>query len=423
MTQLFLVLGDQLFAHAQHHKGYENATFYLAEDEELCTRYRMHTHKIVFFLGAMRQYADELHVAKRTVVYKRLDDEAHVGTYEEKLLATIKERNITELIHFEIEDHFLRERIDELCKQQNIKHTVHESPMFLTSTAQFQEYLASVKKPFLKTFYERQRKRLNILVDEHGKPLGGQWSYDEDNRKPLPSDAYIEPLPQIIHADRVNDVIDLVGKRFPLHPGAPDEFWLPSNRAQALAWLDDFLTHRLQDFGAYEDALSTQHAFLNHSVLSPLLNAGLLTPHEVVERVLTFGAQSEAPLPSIEGFIRQIIGWREFVRGIYHAFPQEGEQNFWQHERTLAPTWYTGETGIVPLDHVIRKVMRRGYAHHIERLMLLSNVMLLCEIHPKHVHRWFSEVFIDSADWVMGPNVYGMGQMSDGGLFATKPYI
>jgi deoxyribodipyrimidine photolyase-related protein len=212
-----------------------------------------------------------------------------------------------------------------------------------------------------------------------------------------------------------------VRREFPDHPGDPDDFWLPTNRKQALAWLDDFLEYRFADFGPYEDAIHSEHAIMNHSVLTPALNLGLLTPDEVVEKALAH--KDLVPLASLEGFVRQVIGWREFVRGIYRGYPDQGETNFWNHTRKLGATWYTGETGLEPLDLAIKRTLKRGYNHHIERLMVIGNVMLLCEVHPKEAHRWFMELYVDSSDWVMGPNVYGMSQMSDGDVFATKPYI
>jgi deoxyribodipyrimidine photolyase-related protein len=368
----------------------------------------------------MRQYRDELIANGRRVLYHELGSDGF--TFDERLEQTIRREDIEELIHFEIEDRFMEDLVHALVKRCQLKHVVLPSPQFMTSRQEFAEYLASVRKPFMKTFYERQRKYLNILVEKN-RPIGGKWSYDEDNRQKLPQDAYIEPLPLIEHHQHVLDVIELVKETFLDHPGNPDEFWLPTNRKQALAWLHDFLTHRFRNFGPYEDALHSEHATLNHSVLTPALNCGLLTPSEVVARALEVAKQGETPLASVEGFVRQIIGWREFVRGIYHAYPDEGETNFWNHHRRLAKTWYTGETGLEPLDLVIKRALRRGYTHHIERLMIVGNIMLLSEVHPKEAYRWFMELYVDSSDWVMGPNVYGMSQMSDGGIFTTKPYV
>jgi deoxyribodipyrimidine photolyase-related protein len=216
----------------------------------------------------------------------------------------------------------------------------------------------------------------------------------------------------------------LVEERFPDHPGELESCWLPTSRDAAFGWLDQFLEERFFEFGPYEDALSSRFAFVNHSVLTPFLNTGLLCPDEVIARALKIGKKKKVPMNSQEGFVRQVIGWREFVRGIYQNFSEKQDTaNFWKHERGLTAHWYTATTGIPPLDDVISKTLKYGYAHHIERLMIVGSLMLLLEIRPQEAHRWFMEMYSDSSDWVMGPNVYGMALFSDGGIFATKPYI
>ena len=191
-----------------------------------------------------------------------------------------------------------------------------------------------------------------------------------------------------------------------------------------MSWFEDFLETRFSLFGDYEDALSSRGPLLFHSVLSPMLNIGLLTPDEVVDAAVRYAEQHDVPINSLEGFLRQIVGWREFVRGVYRHYSEDQEkENFWGHHRAMKPCWWDGTTGLRPLDDAIRKVVRYGWCHHIERLMVLCNLMNLCEIDPPEAHDWFLSMFVDASDWVMGPNVYGMGLMSDGGLFATKPYI
>ncbi|MGC9311861.1 MAG: FAD-binding domain-containing protein, partial [Sediminispirochaetaceae bacterium] len=209
----------------------------------------------------------------------------------------------------------------------------------------------------------------------------------------------------------------LIESTFPDHPGDTGGFYLPTTRSQAKEWMNTFFTERYHQFGPYEDAIHHNEVLGFHSLLSPLLNIGLLLPEEVLSRAL----EADVPLPSTEGFIRQIIGWREFIRGVYHT--RESRGNYFGHRRRLTEAWYAGTTGLPILDDTIRKVLRYGYVHHIERLMVLGNLMLLCEIDPDEVYRWFSELFIDADDWVMIPNVYGMSQYADGGVFATKPYI
>jgi deoxyribodipyrimidine photolyase-related protein len=276
----------------------------------------------------------------------------------------------------------------------------------------------------MKSFYEKLRRDTGILMTKGGNPIGNKFSFDIDNRESLPRDSAPPELPEIQPTKHVNEVAKLCDKLFPDHPGDTQGFWLPTTRKQSLVWLNDFLENRLRNFGTYEDAISFRSDFVYHSALSPLLNLGLITPKEVISKALKYADANSVPLNSLEGLIRQILGWREFVRGIYQNYSEEQDStNFWKHSAKLADCWYDATTGIPPVDDAIQKALRLGYNHHIERLMVLSNVMLLSEISPREVHRWFMEMYVDSSDWVMGPNVYGMGQFSDGGIFVTKPYI
>ncbi|MDZ7722492.1 MAG: FAD-binding domain-containing protein [candidate division KSB1 bacterium] len=212
-----------------------------------------------------------------------------------------------------------------------------------------------------------------------------------------------------------------VEKTFPDHPGSIAEFSLPTTRTQALSFFDDFLQNRFEQFGPYEDAINSEHPFLFHSIISPALNIGLVTPQDILDKLEPIMYAGDVHLPSLEGLIRQIVGWREYMYGMYRILNLKG--NFFQQKRRLTQAWYEGTTGIPPLDHCIQKALRYGYLHHIERLMIVGNLMLLSGIHPKEVFTWFMELFVDSADWVMTPNVYGMSQFADGGQIATKPYI
>ncbi len=416
-----LVLGNQLFEPKQILKEKIDAVF-MREDFELCTYFQFHKQKIAFFLAAMRAYAAELKDASFDVHYEELKKSEK--PYEAHLLNWIKKENISKVVVFEIEDKFFEKRIFQALESVKINVEVLPSPMFLTSRDQFKTYLGKTKKPFMKTFYESQRKRLNIMVDKDNNPLGGQWSFDEENRKPLPKTVNPPTIEKIEETPFIKSAKANVQKHFSDHPGELNTFWLPVDRNGAKKWLKVFLDERLASFGPYEDAMTDRSDFVFHSVLTPFLNTGLLAPEDVVRAILAAGTKKNLNITSIEGIIRQVIGWREFIRGIYQSFSEKQDTtNFWNHQRKLNKSWYDGTTGIEPLDQVIKKVNRLGYAHHIERLMIVSNLMLLLEVDPKEVHRWFMEMFIDSSDWVMGPNVYGMGQFSDGGLFATKPYI
>lgn len=422
---VLLILGNQLFPTELLQKkspAEKLPVVFMREDHELCTHFRYHQQKIVFFLAAMRAYADELRAAGFTVHYEQLG--VSDKSFEESLAEFLTLSNAKHLSYFEIEDKFFAERIEALSQKLKISTETWISPMFLTTHDQFKHYLREVKKPMMKSFYERQRKRLKIMVDRDLKPVGGQWSFDEDNREPLPKNYIAPPIPQFEKTAHEKAAIQLVQKYFSSHPGDAAETWLPTERENARAWLADFWKNRFRDFGPYEDALAPHSPFLNHSILTPFLNVGLLTPAEVIRGALKVAVAEKIPLNSAEGFIRQVIGWREFIRGIYQQFSEQQESsNFWGHHRLLSSHWYSGKTGIAPLDDVIKKTLRYGYAHHIERLMVVGCLMLLLEVKPTEAHRWFMEMYIDSSDWVMGPNVFGMALFSDGGIFATKPYI
>ncbi|MDZ7645513.1 MAG: cryptochrome/photolyase family protein [Woeseiaceae bacterium] len=417
-----LILGNQLFPLAEL-AGLEDVPVYMAEDRGLCTRVRHHQQKLVLILAAMREYDAALRERGFHVTYRRLcEDEP--ADFEAGLLAFVTENRIGELVSFEIEDHFFEERMQAFCDRHSLCLTFMQSPMFLTRREDFADYLQKAGRPFMASFYRQQRRRLSILLDDDGEPAGGRWSFDEVNRQPLPADCEIPGIPETRPTDRTAKVMELVQREFPDHPGRAEDFCWPVTRRSALYWLRDFLAHRFAGFGPYQDAITRRSETAFHSVLAPMLNTGLITPRDVVDQSLAHAQKHDIPLASLEGFIRQVIGWREFIRGIYRHFDSEmSERNFWDHRRGLACSWYDGTTGIPPLDNAIRTALRLGWTHHINRLMVIGNLMNLCEIEPRQVHAWFMETHIDSSEWVMGPNVYGMALYSDGGIFATKPYL
>ncbi len=420
----FLILGNQLFP-IKHLTKYKKQNFVMFEDHGLCTYKKHHKLKITLFLTAMRAYSKNLKEKDFNITYHELNDKNLRLSFEEKLTPILKKS--TKLTTFEIEDKFFEDRIYKLCKDLKVAWEVIPSPMFLSNRENFKTYLKDTKKPFMKTFYQKERKRLGILIDKNNKPYGGKWSYDTENRSKLPKDLTLPKVStNIEETSLLKSVKTLVSSVFKEHVGCVDDFWLPYTRKAYLKALDEFLIHKFQNFGTYQDSITDKSPFLFHSLLSPGLNMGLITPEDIVSKTLEFSKKTEnkIPLNSLEGFIRQVIGWREFLRGIYQEFSEEQETtNFFNHKRKMKSVWYTGNTGLPPVDDAIKKALKYGYNHHIERLMILSNVMLMTEIEPTQVHDWFMEMYVDSSDWVMGPNVYGMGQFSDGGIFATKPYI
>lgn len=433
-SKRLVILGSQLFPLSYVRETGVKRVF-MAEDQGLCTYIKHHKLKLVLFLAAMRSYADELRDAGFEVHYVKLDDQptgSKAPSYEQKIEDYLDaNKSISTLVHYEIEDKFFEHRFKTFVGKHALDTSELQSPMFVTSRAQFAEYLDSATsgggKPFMARFYQRQRKRMDILINAKGKPVGGKWSYDADNRKKLPKKITVPETKYAQPTEHVRDVVELVNDRFADHPGTFDnlsDIWFPTTRRQALWWLREFLDKRFKQFGDYEDALSQRDDWLFHSVLSPMMNLGLITPKEIIDRALAHAEPHGTPMNSLEGFVRQIVGWREFVRGIYQNYSdQEERENSFNHHRIMKPCWFTGDTGMPPLDNAIRKALRLGWTHHIERLMVLSNFMNLCEINPKQAHDWFMQMFVDSSDWVMGPNVYGMGLRSDGGIFSTKPYV
>ena len=395
----------------------------MAEHRDLCADIRHHKQKLVLFFAAMRAHASALERDGRRVHYRRFAAEDDKD-FLEHLATVIAARRIEHLVHFEIEDKPVERRVNEFAKQQGLERKQLASPMFLCSRERFAKFARGKTELRMADFYRSERHRLNLLLTGDGSPRGGKWSFDADNRKKLPDDIEPPALPESDGGDTVRDVIDLVEKHFQGNPGNLDDFIWPTTRRSALYWLRNFLDERLAEFGPYEDAISTRSDTVFHSALSPAMNLGLITPAEIVDAAIEHADANDVPLQSLEGFVRQVIGWREFVRGVYRCYDDDpGEINFFGHRRELTEDWYRGSTGIVPLDDAIRIANARGWTHHIQRLMVVGNLMTLCEIRPKSAYRWFMEMYVDSADWVMAANVYGMGLFADGGSFATKPYI
>ena len=422
-NNLLLILGNQLFP-LEYIKKTKVKKIFMAEDFSLTTYQKHHKLKILMFLWSMRQYRDQLVKNGFIVYYNSIDDKNFKDTYENKLLKILKDEKVRTISYFEIEDHFFEDRFNKFVSDNNLETKLFQSPMFLNSRSQFVEF-AKTQKSLIKmaSFYQKMRIKMSILIDNNKKPIGGKWSFDEENRKKISGKINVPNVPINKKDQRINNLKHKINVLFRDHPGSADYLWMPTNREEALKWMEIFFQNKFHDFGTYEDAIIDNNNFLYHSALSPIINMGLLTPKEIVEKAINFSKKNSIPLNSLEGFIRQIIGWREFIRGIYHYKGKEEKKlNFWQHNRKLTKDWYEGTTGIKPLDDVINDCLKYGYTHHIPRLMIVCNIMNLSRIHPDEIYKWFMEMFVDSSDWVMVPNVYGMGTFADGGIFATKPY-
>jgi deoxyribodipyrimidine photolyase-related protein len=397
----------------------------MVEHEGFCRHVRYHQQKLVFHLAAMRNYAAELEGVGRKVSYHALEDgPLSAGSVFDDIVARAKALRAKRLHVQVVADRWADTGLVEACRSAGLKLVTHANPVFLTSDDDFARWLDDGARLHQADFWRWQRRRHGLLMEPGGKPAGGRWSFDTDNRKPLPKGIQPPEAPSFRQGSVERSVAAMVAERFSDHIGRAEDCSWATTRAGASQALDRFLVDRFAHFGSYQDALTHRHDTVFHATISPYLNVGLLTPAQVVERSL-IAAQGEAvPLASLEGFLRQVVGWREFVRGVDRQVgDQQDGANHWGGDRALAPCWWSGDSGLPPLDHLVGKVDRLAYGHHIERLMVAGNLMLLCDVAPQAGWRWFMEGFIDSADWVMGPNVYGMALNADGGLMTTKPYI
>ncbi|MEK7855649.1 MAG: cryptochrome/photolyase family protein [Acidobacteriota bacterium] len=393
---------------------------YLIEEPLLFTQFALHKQKLVLHRASMKFYEGFLKEKKVEVRYVEMAE-----IVETQALGDILSRdNVTDVIYADPVDDWLEKRLVSGLTEYNIKYARLDSPMFINSWQEIDDYFVGRGSFSMARFYSRERERRRILMEPDGKPVGGKFSFDTENRKKLPKNLH---LPKIAHPLRntfVDEAIEYVEKHFGENCGDAQNFAYPTNFTEAELWLDEFLKTRLANFGAYEDAIAKEECFVFHSVLTPMLNIGLLTPKQVIDKTLAFAKKNDVPLNSLEGFVRQVIGWREFMRGVYVAIGgRQRTSNFWQHKRKLPKSFWTATTGIEPVDNVIGKVLNNAYSHHIERLMIIGNFMVLTETDPDDAYRWFMEMYIDAYDWVMVPNVYGMSLQSDGGTITTKPYI
>lgn len=312
--------------------------------------------------------------------------------------------------------------LEQAIAKSGIERVWYESPLFLLAKEDAMKRFTDSKR-FMASFYKEMRKDFEILVDEDGEPTGGKWSFDEDNRKKIPKGTEL-PKDIAFFGNEETKAAEAWVENVDAEKYGEMKYWIPYTHAGAQKFLKEFLRTRFHNFGPYEDAITTDGVRLWHSTLSPLLNIGLLTPKQVLDEAITYAEAYDVPINSLEGFVRQIIGWREFIRASYEV--DSGtmrNQNFFKHSRKLPASFWTGETDIAPLDHVITSTLSYGYTHHIERLMIMGNFMLLAQTNPHEVYKWFMAMYVDAYDWVMVPNVYGMSQFADGGSFATKPYI
>ena len=384
-----------------------------------------HRKKLVFHRSAMKQYE---------AFCRKLGFETTYLEHEEREDSLLKHLQFIQsnlltgsirLISLDAVDYELNRRLKKHVGELGMRISFLSNPGFINSREENQEFFAERNSWRMIDFYKWQRTRLDVLMNA-GSPLGGKWSFDQDNRKKVPR-RLIDKIPQDTLLTEGNwdlQACEHITNRYPDNPGLLSGGMYPTNHKQAADWLDSFLEQRFHHFGTYEDAIVKGRNTLWHSVLSPLLNTGLLTPDQVLSRCLDYADEHEIPLNSLEGFVRQLIGWREFVRASYEELGSSMRNaNYWEHYREIPQAFYRLETGIPPVDDCLRRIEETAYCHHIERLMVLGGFLFLCEVLPNQIYRWFMEMFIDSYDWVMVPNVFSMSQHADGGLITTKPYF
>ena len=418
--QVSIILPNQLYKDhpAIHHKR----PVYLLEEWHFFNQYQFHKEKLVLHRASMKFYEQFLKAQGVVVHYiESIETQNRIALLIDKLHANkVKQIHIVDPV-----DNWLLEKIISSCKKYGIELAIYDNPNFLNTINQVADFFSKKKTYFQTDFYTWQRKSRNILLEKDGKPLGGKWTYDADNRSKFPKKEAAPKLPSAPPNNYISEAVSYIQKNYPNNYGSVNEHHLFAiNFDDTEKWLEEFLQDRFEKFGIYEDAIVAKEYVLQHSVLSPMLNIGLISPQQIIDQAITFSNKNNVPLNSLEGFVRQIIGWREFIRIVYE---REGSKqrttNYWKFTRKIPASFWKGTTGIAPIDITIKKIIATGYCHHIERLMVLGNFMLLCEFDPNEVYKWFMEMFIDAYDWVMVPNVYGMTQFADGGLMTTKPYI
>jgi deoxyribodipyrimidine photolyase-related protein len=424
MTTTIWILGDQLLARhpalqiATERYGQEGLQIIMVESRRRAQKLPYHRKKLILLFSAMRHYAAFLQEAGYQVDYRRSD------TFADGLQQHIVSRRPTRLLTMAASDYPGR------MFQQKILPSIFSLPVEVLPNEQFLvESYDPIPDPerdkryVMEHFYRKMRSHLNVLVNENGQPAGGQWNFDHLNRQKLPKGLELQDRATFDPDEITRQVIDEVAA-LPEGTGQTERFNYAVTRDQAMTALKDFIERRLTDFGPYEDAMTSRHDTLFHSVLSPYLNIGLLEPMQLVNAAVKAYEDDKAPINSVEGFVRQIIGWREFMYWQYwRLMPALSAMNFWEAKRSLPALFWNGETEMNCLGHVVRRVLDTGYSHHIERLMIISNFCLLAGIRPQIVLEWFKSCYIDAYEWVMDSNVLGMGLNADGGLTATKPYI
>jgi deoxyribodipyrimidine photolyase-related protein len=427
LRSLVIVLGDQLDLDAAAFDGFDAATdaVWMAEVAEESTHVWSSKPRTVVFLAAMRHFALALQAAGRPLHYTRLDAPGNRGSLSAQLTADIQRLKPSRLVMTAPGDWRVLEAIKAVAQGSGLPLDTHEDRHFFSSVADFAAHAKGRKSLRMEYFYREQRKRHDVLM-QGDEPVGGQWNFDADNREAFGAagPGTVPPRTSFEPDAVTREVIALVDKRFAGHPGRLDSFAWPVTRAQALRSLQAFMQERLPLFGRYQDAMWPGDPWLYHSHLSAALNLKLLNPREVVAAAEAAHRDGRAPLASVEGFIRQILGWREYVRGVYWTqMPGYLERNELGAQEDLPAWFWTGQTDMACLRDALAQTLDHGYANHIQRLMVTGLYALMLGVQPKQVHAWYLAVYVDAVEWVELPNTLGMSQYADGGVMGSKPYV
>lgn len=425
---LVLVLGDQLNQDSAAFDGFDPAcdAVWMAEVAQESTHVWSHKARIAIFLSAMRHFRDSLRSRGVTVHYRELNDAANSGNFRGELTATTSRLCPQRLIWVEPGEWRVQTSLESTARALGVDVEVRPDRHFCCSREEFARHARGRKQLRMEFFYRELRRKHRVLMDGD-EPAGGAWNFDSDNREFFGKDGpdTLRPQPRRFEPDAVTrEVLELVNKRFAKHPGKMDDFDWPVTPADAELALQDFIKHRLSEFGRWQDAMWTNEPWLYHARLSAAMNLKLLDPRRVIAAAEKALRSGRAPLTAVEGFIRQVLGWREYVRGIYWLhMPGYLERNALHAEHPLPAFYWTGDTDMACLRNAIGQTLRYGYAHHIQRLMVTGLFALLWGAHPQRVHEWYLAVYVDAVEWVELPNTLGMSQYADGGVMASKPYI
>lgn len=393
----------------------------LIESKQRSGQIQYHKHKLILIFSAMRHFAAWAREQGFTVDYHFIDD---TPSFEEAWKKHCNEYGPAELHVLKPTDYGHLERLEKLAHASHVRLVSHRNDLFLIDPEEFNRQNHGKAHLLMETHYRSMRKRYDVLLDEAGDPEGGRWNYDAENRKGYTKGLSGQQPPPPTKDPIAKEVIHIVDRLFKDHPGEAKTFAWPVSRDEALKHLNHFIRVELDLFGPHQDTMVVGEPYMHHSLLSPMINIGLLGPLECIRAAENAYRKGKACLESTEAFVRQILGWREFIYGVYWLkMPEMSNTNALKAERHLPEFFWSGDSGMCCMDQTIGQSIDWAYAHHIQRLMIITNFCTLAGIRPDEVMGWFMELFIDAYDWVMVPNVYGMGLFADGGFFATKPYV